>query len=71
MFDKLISAIPCQRRLSKCEVQSLGGSRRHCESLKGIGGVVPVEIPTMSNFDSTDSGTIFACERFAGICLKS
>ena len=35
-------------------VQSLGGYRRHCESLKGVGAVVSAEIPAMSYINSID-----------------
>ena len=50
----LIAALPCERGLSKWEVQSLAGYRRHCKSLKGIGAVISAEIPTMCYLDSIE-----------------
>ena len=51
----LKAALPCERGLSKWEVQSLTGYRRRCESLKGIGAVVSTEIPAMYYFKSIDA----------------
>ena len=50
----MIAEIPFERGLSKWKVQSLGGYRRHCESLKGVGAVVSAEIPAMSYINSID-----------------